>query len=284
MIARRNRIQMRAFATATEKRLPSGPPADSLMLAQYKITARPCTRVLVLFFGLGLLVLPAAAQQNLDDKYPESPTTQVNAPSKTERLGQLPIEWIIGPYIPVQGQLETLSNAERGQVYVRQTFLTAGSYLARAFSSGLDQARGEPSAWGGGLNGYGKRYAARYGEFVIQNSMVSGGNAVLGYEPRYDFCRCEGFWPRTRHAISRNFVAYNRRESDLRPQIPPYGGAFAAGVLYNTWLPGQHNIWKGGAYNLLSQAGIGSGYNFVSEFALDILHGFGLKKGVSRAR
>ncbi|HSY66915.1 MAG TPA: hypothetical protein VK829_20160, partial [Terriglobales bacterium] len=46
------------------------------------------------------------------------------------------------------------------------------------------------------------------------------------------------------------------------------------------WLPGQHNIWRGGAYNMSSQAGIGSGYNFVSEFSLDILHAFGLKKGV----
>jgi len=273
---------MRAFATATEERLPSGTPADS-MLEQYKITARPCRRVFALFLGLGLFVTPVAAQQNLDDKYPQSPTTQVNAPSKTERLGRLPIEWLIGPYIPVQEQLETLSNAQRGQIYVRQTFLTAGSYVARAFSAGLDQARGEPSDWGGGFDGYGKRYAARYGEFVIQNSILSGGNALLGYEPRYDFCRCDGFWPRTRHAISRNFVAYNRSEHELRPQIPMYGGAFAAGVLYNTWLPGQHSIWRGGAYNVLSQAGIGSGYNFVSEFALDILHAFGLKKGVRRA-
>jgi hypothetical protein len=282
MTARRNRIQMRAFATATEERLPSGTPADS-MLEQYRITARPCTRVLALFLGLGLFVSPVVAQQNPDDKYPDGPTTQVNAPSKTKRLGRLPIEWIIGPYIPVQGQLETLSNAQRRQIYVRQTFLTAGSYVARAFSAGLDQARGEPSDWRGGFDGYGKRYAARYGEFVIQNSILSGGNALLGYEPRYDFCRCDGFWPRTRHAISRNFVAYNRSERDLRPQIPMYGGAFAAGLLYNTWLPGQHNIWKGGAYNVLSQAGIGSGYNFVSEFALDILHRFGLKKGVRRA-
>src|SRR5712692_9510729 len=114
MIARRNRSQMRAFATATEERLPSGTPADS-MLEQYKITARPCRRVFALFLGLGLFVTPVAAQQNLDDKYPQSPTTQVNAPSKTERLGRLPIEWLIGPYIPVQEQLETLSNAQRGK-------------------------------------------------------------------------------------------------------------------------------------------------------------------------
>jgi hypothetical protein len=248
---------------------------------------RDCTLLFALCLGFVLLVPPpGAAQQNgptsPDDKYPENPTKQENAPSGSARLGRLPIEWIIGPYIPVQERLEPLSNPERGQIYVRQTFLTAGSYLARAFSAGIDQARGEPHDWGGGGAGYGRRYVARYGEFVVQNSMVSGGNALLGYEPRYDFCRCDGFWPRTRHAISRNFVAYNRSERELRPQVPMYAGAFAAGVLYNTWLPGQHNIWRGGAYNMLSQAGIGSGYNFVSEFALDILHAFGLKKDVKR--
>jgi len=153
----------------------------------------------LVLFGFGLAVLPGIAQ-TAADKYPENPTPQVNVPSKTARLGRLPIEWIIGPYIPVQGQLETLSNAQRGQIYVRQTFLTAGSYMARGFSAGLDQARGEPSDWGGGSVGYGRRYAARYGEFVVQSSILSGGNALLGYEPRYDFCRCEGFWPRTRHA------------------------------------------------------------------------------------
>src|SRR5260370_18622789 len=164
---------MRAFAIGTEERLTAGTPGDS-MLEQCRITARPCTRVFALFFGLGLFVLPVAAQQNLDNKYPESPRTQVNAPSKTERLGRLPIEWIIGPYIPVQGQLETLSNAQRGQIYVRQTFLTAGSYVARAFSAGLDQARGEPPDWGCGSVGYWQSYAARCGAVVAQNSILAG--------------------------------------------------------------------------------------------------------------
>jgi hypothetical protein len=39
-----------------------------------------------------------------------------------------------------------------------------------------------------------------------------------------------------------------------------------------------------GAYNILSQAGIESGYDVVSEFALDILRAFGLKKGERGAR
>ena len=194
------------------------------------------------------------------------------------KLGRLPIEWVIGPYIPVQEALRPLSTREREQIYFRQTFLTAGSYAARMFSAGLDQARGEPYQWGGGTAGYGRRYAARYGEFVVQNTFVAAGNAALGYEPRYDFCRCRGFWPRTRHAISRAFVAYNRTEQELRPQIPTYAGAFGAGMLYSSWLPQRHDVWKGGAYSVLSQAGIGSAYNVVSEFSLDILHKLGIRK------
>jgi hypothetical protein len=247
-----------------------------------RVWARVCFAICMAF---GLFALPMAAQQggqHSPPEIPENPAPQENAPSTTERLERLPIEWIIGPYIPVQGQLHPLSNKERAQIYLQQTFLTAGSYIARGFSAGLDQARGAPHEWGGGFGGYGRRYVARYGEFVVQNSILSGGNALLGYEPRYDFCRCDGFWPRTLHAVSRNFVAYDRTEHELRPQIPMYTGAFAAGVLYNTWLPGQQHIWRGGAYNVLSQAGIGSGYNFVSEFALDILHAFGLKKEVKR--
>jgi hypothetical protein len=199
---------------------------------------------------------------------------------ESAKLGRLPIEWLIGPYIPVQGNLSPLTPLQREEVYVRQTFLTASSYAARAFSAGLDQARGAPYGWGGGITGYEKRYAARYGQFVVQNSLVAAGDAALGYEPRYDFCRCNGFWPRVRHAASRNFVAYNRTEQELRPQVPAYSGAFVAGMLYSSWLPSERNHWKGGAYSALSRAGIGTAENIVREFALDILHKFGIRKDV----
>jgi hypothetical protein len=138
---------------------------------------------IALCLGFGPLVLPGAAQQSSltpDDKYPENPRKQENAPSRSARLGRLPIEWIIGPYIPVQERLEPITNTQRGQIYVRQTFLTAGSYVARAFSAGLDQARGEPHEWGGGFPGYGRRYAAGYGQFVVQNSVLAGGTLCWG--------------------------------------------------------------------------------------------------------
>lgn len=194
------------------------------------------------------------------------------------RMRDLPIVWLIGPYIPNQGKLVPLTLRERRDVYVGQTYLNVGSYLARAFAAGIDQARGTPYQWGGGFEGYGRRFASRYGQFVIQNSLVAAGNAGLGYEPRYDFCRCQGFWPRTRHAIARNFYTYNESEKEKRIQVPLYVGSYAAGAIASTWMPGHQNPWTNGGYAALQQAGYGSAINWVSEFALDILHKAGVRR------
>jgi hypothetical protein len=195
-----------------------------------------------------------------------------------QKIRDLPIVWLIGPYIPPQGPLLPLTKSQRTEVYFRQTFLTAGTYFARAFSAGIDQARGTPYEWGGGAGGYGKRYASRYGQFMIASTLHAVGDGALGYESRYDLCRCQGFWPRTRHAVARNFYTYNRTEWQKRPAIPLYAGSFGAGMIANTWLPGHHNTFAEGAYGAMWQAGIGSGYNFVSEFALDFLRKMKIKK------
>jgi hypothetical protein len=167
--------------------------------------------------------------------------------------------------------LSPLTNKQRADVYLNQTFLTTGAYVLRGFSAGVDQARGVPSQWGGGIGGYGQRFASRYGQFIISNTLHSVGNAALGYESRYDLCRCTGFWPRTRHAIKRNFMTYNRTERQLRFAVPLYVGSFSAGMISSVWFPRPHDVWRDGAYAALGQAGWGSAYNWVSEFAIDIL-------------
>ena len=195
-----------------------------------------------------------------------------NEPESTaQKIRDLPAEWLIGPYIPSSGPLQPLTNQERAQVYFTQTFFSVQPYLARMFAAGIDQARDSPSQWEGGMSGYGKRFGYRYGSFVIASTIESIGNAALGYENRYDFCRCKGFKNRSLHAIMRNFMTYNRTERELRPAIPLYAGSFAAGMASSTWLPGDRNVWKEGAYSALIQAGYGSGVNWVSEFSLDIL-------------
>jgi hypothetical protein len=230
-----------------------------------------------------LLVAPCHAQDG-----PAKDTSGSNQPGNSEaeeknettleRIRDLPIVWLIGPYIPPQGPLRPLTNAQRQEVYFRQTFLTAGSYFARMFAAGIDQARGTPYQWGGGAAGYGRRFGSRYGQFVIASTLHTVGNAALGYESRYDLCRCSGFWPRTRHAIGRNFVTYNRTERERRPAVPLYVGSYGAGMISTTWLPGPRNKWAEGAYGAMFQVVVGSGYNFVSEFSFDVLRKLGIRK------
>jgi hypothetical protein len=229
-------------------------------------------KVLLSLFVVFLLVAGRCFGQ---ESVPSEPQPNTNEPGRLhvalQAVRQLPAEWLIGPYIPSSAPLIPLTNAQRADVYLNQTFLTTNAYLLRMFTAGIDQARGVPSQWGGGLAGYGPRFGNRYGQFAIGNTFHSLGNAALGYETRYDLCRCRSFWLRTRHAVVRNFVTYNRTEKEIRPAIPLYAGSFGAGMIASSWLPGPRNVWKQGAYAALGQAGYGSAYNWVSEFAIDIL-------------
>ena len=135
-------------------------------------------------------------------------------------------------------------------------------------------SRDTPAQWGSDGAGYGRRLASICGQSVIQNSLSTAGNAALGYEPRYDRCRCSGLWPRTRHAILRNFATYNKSEEQLRPQFGLYGAAFASGVISSTWKP-QSDLWGQGYHSMLTQAGFGIVSIWIAEFAPETVHALG---------
>jgi len=223
---------------------------------------------------------PQAGGQPTDASPVAKVEAQVNA--GVNKVVNLPAEWFLGAYVPAYRDLQPLSNRERGQVYVRQTFLTGASYLKRLVAAGVDQARGVPSGWGGGLGGYGERFGSRYGQFIIQNTLTSAGDALLHYEPRYDLCRCSGFWSRTRYAMWRNFITYNSSEVEERPQIPLYVATFSAGVLATMWKPNNESPWRNGAYAVAGQAGYGAISNWLQEFALDLGHKLSRKKGTRK--
>jgi hypothetical protein len=133
-----------------------------------------------------------------------------------------------------------------------------------------DQAHNTFPEWGGGIQGFATRFASRQGQFIVQNSVSSLGFALVRWEPRYDRCRCDGIWPRARHAIARNFVTYDQTEKALRPQIMPYLGAFAGSVVSTTWKPGNARVWTEGYQGVITQLPIGIGINFLGEFAPEI--------------
>jgi hypothetical protein len=185
--------------------------------------------------------------------------------------------WIAGIYVGRNRKLVTPTTEEREEIYLKQTLTTPEAYMKRMFAAGIDQARGTPWQWGGGWGGYGKRFASREGQFVSANTLAAFGNAKLGYEVRYDQCKCDGLWPRTRHAFIRNLVTYDRSEEHLRPQFALYGGAFAGGMISTTWKPGSHNAFAEGGQAAVEQIGWGTLLNFFTEFSREINRKQGVK-------
>jgi len=124
------------------------------------------------------------------------------------------VNWLYGAYVPKEAPLVSLTVHQREKLFMRQTFTTPGIYIKSGFLALLDQASGEPYEWGGGLDGYRRRVASNYARTAIQNVFSTAGNAALRYEPRYDRCHCVGFGSRTKHALIRNFLTYNRTEKE----------------------------------------------------------------------
>ena len=189
--------------------------------------------------------------------------------------------WLTGPYAGRNRELQPLSAEQRREIYLQQTLASPGAYFKRMFAAGIEQVRGVPSQWDDGWGGYGERFASREGQFISANTLAALGNAKLKYEPRYDQCRCSGFWPRARHAIERNFVTYNESERELRPQLALYGGSFAGGLISTAWKPHPRNAFAEGGRAMLGQAGYGALLNFFTEFAGDINRKLGAKRSTA---
>jgi len=186
--------------------------------------------------------------------------------------------WITGVYVGKGRQLVSPTSQQREDIYLQQTLATPGAYMKRMFAAAIDQARGVPRQWDDGWAGFTERFASREGQFITANTLAALGNAKLGYEVRYDQCKCEGLWPRTKHAIVRNFLTYDRSEEHWRPQIALYGGAFGGGMLATAWKPSPKNVFTNGATAMLGQAGYGTLLNFFIEFSREI----NKKQGVGR--
>jgi hypothetical protein len=198
------------------------------------------------------------------------------------KVGDWEKEWLVGAYVGRNRPLVPLSGEEREEIYLRQTFLTPGAYLKRMLVAGFYQARGSPQQWGGGIGGYAKRFASQEGQFISANSLAALADAKLRYEPRYDQCRCQGFWRRSRHAIVRNFLTYNESEKEMRPQLGLYFGAFGGGLISTAWKPKPRNAFAEGSRGMLGQAAWGAVQNVFIEFALDINRKLGLERNTAK--
>ena len=66
----------------------------------------------------------------------------------------------------------------------------------------------------------------------------------------------------------KNFVTYNRTETQLRPQIPLYAASSAGAVIAATWQPGNPNLGVKAYQGAITQAWVGFGINWLASLHL----------------
>jgi hypothetical protein len=144
-----------------------------------------------------------------------------------------------------------------------------GPLLGKVATSGWAQWRDDPAEWGQGMEGYGRRYASRVGQSMINNSIRFGIGAALREDPRYFPSESKGVLPRMGHALAYTFVARTNRGGSTFA-VSRVAGALGSAFISNTW----HPAGEDDTYHAFGRAGItlatDAGMNVFREFWPDI--------------
>jgi hypothetical protein len=187
-----------------------------------------------------------------------------------------------GPAASADVTPQALTGKERWNLYVNETFRSSGPYVVSLGAGLVYQAFDYPPEWGGGFRGFGRRSANQFGILTIQNTLHDGGEALLGYEPRYVPCRCRGAWRRTGHALEMSFLTYDQN-GHKRFDLPQLAGAYGSGVLSTLWYPRRYTPQVQGIQTGHMQFGFVMGTNLFAEFRPEFQRAWPFRKFLNRS-
>jgi hypothetical protein len=174
---------------------------------------------------------------------------------------------LFGAAVP-PGDYEPLTGAQRYHLFLRQTFTTANPWLRTAISTGVAQMQGRQHSWGGGVEGYGRRYASQYATYAIRNSFLSLGAWGLGHDTRYVPARSHNASMRVVHAVLQNFLTVNR-DGHTTLNVSRILSGYGAGMIATTWQP--NSKWSAQGIRVGNEQLIyGAVFNIGREFAPEV--------------
>jgi hypothetical protein len=135
------------------------------------------------------------------------------------------------------------------------------TFVGTGALAGIEQASDELNGYGQGMQGYGKRYGAGYGDVVIGTFI---GSAVLPsvfkQDPRYFYKGTGSTRSRILYALASPFICKGDN-GDWQPNYSYVGGNFAGAAISNLYYPASD---RHGPNLLLQTAGIRFGENALS--------------------
>lgn len=139
------------------------------------------------------------------------------------------------------------------------------AFVRSAIGAGIDESKPAPPEWDSGAEGYGERYGFRFGMFLIAETSRYSLGAVMREDVAYHRCECNGFLPRSAHALASTFTARThsgRTVFSIPALVAPYAGSFSA---VNAWYPARYEPMDAARLGTLSFS-LQVGGNMLREF------------------
>jgi hypothetical protein len=165
-------------------------------------------------------------------------------------------------------RMTPLTRNEKARYYLRSTYGPA-AFGYTALTTGIKQAQGSVPEWGGGMEGYGRRYASSFGQKAINRSIRIGLQGLLHEEPRYIASGRSSLWSRALYAASEAF--WVRKDSGgIRIAYTRFIGNFSAAYISRQWQPDRYHTTGDYLTSGLTSIGLDVAKNIWSEFWPDI--------------
>ncbi len=212
-----------------------------------------------------------AADADAEKDLPAVPDAPVAAkvPDTEAAVDPIGVHPLFGAQVP-KGVYKPLTKKQRLELFERQTFTTPNPWLRTSISTGISMIQGRQHSWGGGIQGYGRRYSSQYATYVIRNSFLSLGAWGLGYDTRYVQSNSHNAFSRIGHAILQNFLTVNH-QGHTTVNIPRILSGYGAGMIATNWQP--NSKWSAQGIRAGNEQLIYGGvFNIGREFAPEVDH------------
>jgi hypothetical protein len=164
---------------------------------------------------------------------------------------------------------QPLSASERWRHYGKDLFWNPMAGFGITTGAAIAQWRDDPTEWGQGGEGFGRRLAHRAGRLTVQETCEAAGAALLRHDVRYIPSRDTRFWPRVTHAMAANFVTLD--EHGNRVFHAARMGGIVAGVLVSRqWMPDRYSSAYRITRGIGIQLGISTAFSVLREFTPDL--------------
>ena len=186
---------------------------------------------------------------------------QVKAEEQQRVLGFIP-----NLYVTYEPHPEPLTTRMKFELAYKD--LTHPVFFARTAAwAGVQQARDNPSEWGQGAKGYGKRLGAGFVD-ATTGSLISNAilPSLLHQDPRYFYQGTGTKWSRTRHAMLAPFICKGDNGA-TQPNYSEWGGSLIGYFISPAYYPSSSRT----VGHVFDNFGIDMGLHVVSSLAQEFI-------------